>query len=83
MAKGKKGSQKKAQYVLNRVDMLKTLKKSRTVIEKIALDGIETDEEHRIAKIACSMIAAEFYYEESVMKDKRGDECDFSFHLDV
>jgi len=65
--------QRKAQYVLNRVDMIKTLKHYRKTIEKIALDGVDTEEEHRIAKIACAMIASEFYYEEFIMENKDGD----------
>ena len=68
-------SQRKAKYILNRVDMLKALKKQyRAVVEKIATDGIETKEEHRIAQIACSIIASEFYYDETIMENKTGDD---------
>jgi len=65
-------AQRKAKYVLNRVDMLKTLKSHRKTLEKIVLEGIETEEEHRLAKVACSMIASELYYNESIMEDKSG-----------
>ena len=82
MAKEENYAMRKAQYILNRVDMLKTLKPYRTVIEKISKDGIETEDEHRIAKIACSMIASEYYYDEAIMEDKSGDD-DLSFFPDL
>jgi len=66
----KSPKQFKAEYILNRVSMLNTLKKCRHVVEKIALDGIETEEEEIIAKIACSIIASEYYYDDAVMNDK-------------
>jgi hypothetical protein len=75
-------TQRKAQYILNRVEMLKTLKSHRKIVEKIAVNGVETDEEHRIAKIACCMIASEYYYDESVMEDKTGGD-NFLDELDL
>ena len=57
--------------------MLNAFKKHREVIEKIALDGVSSEEENRIAKIACSIIASEYHYDDSIMNDKTGSDGDF------
>ena len=78
---GNGNRQRKAEYSLNRVDMLRKLKESRRQLENIAIDGIKTKDDERIARIACSILAADYYFEESVMQDKTGED-GFSFeHL--
>ena len=64
--------QRRAQYILNRVEMLKSLKKHREVIERIALHGIKTEEEEVIAKTVCCMIASEYHYDDAVLNDRTG-----------
>lgn len=60
-----------ASYYLNRVDMMRNLKGYLSTLEKIANEGIEDAEEERIARIACSVLASDFHYEDSLMNKKR------------
>ena len=76
MAQNKR-KQRKAEYILNRVEMLNAFKAHRDVIEKISLEGVSNEEENRIAKIACSIIASEYHYDDSVMDDKTSSDGDF------
>ena len=64
----------KADYLLNRVDMLKVMKGHRARLGHISLNGLSTDEDDRIAQIACGILVAEFLFEESVMADKIGED---------
>ena len=67
----------KAKYILNREDMLKQLKRLRPMLQKIVLEGIETEEEKSVARVACSVIVSDFYYNEAVMEDKTGKDGSF------
>jgi len=61
-----------ASYYLRRIDMIRGLKPHREILEKIAFKGIDTPEEEKIAKIACSILASDYHYEESIMGVKGG-----------
>ena len=61
-----------ASYYLRRVDMIRKLKRFRKDLERIAVDGIKTAEDETIAKIACSILASDYGYEESIMGVKGG-----------
>lgn len=73
--------QKQAQYILNRVDLIKGLKAHAHILEKIVAEGIETEEDQRVAKVACCVILAEFHYEDEVMNDKSDN--DSGFMIDI
>ena len=62
----------KAKYILNRNELIKKLKGHRAILEKVALEGATTEEEMRMARTACSILASDLYYEDSVMDDKTG-----------
>ena len=63
----------KANYTLNKVDMLRELKSKIKVLENITLNGIMTPEEHRLARVACSVLVSDFYFEDALMADKTGE----------
>jgi len=60
----------KGKYLLNRNDLMKKIKSHREILERVALEGIKTDDENRIARIACSILASDLHYEDSVLVDK-------------
>ena len=62
-----------ADYFLGRVNLINKLKPFRKTLEKIGLKGIETEEDERVAKIACSILASDYIYEESLLKSRRGN----------
>jgi len=61
-----------ANYYLGRVEMMKKLKPYQKKLEDIAASGIKDEEGERIAKIACSILASDYLYEESVLNNKTG-----------
>ena len=61
-----------ASYYLQRIGMVRKLKYFRKDLERIALEGIKNDEDETIAKIACSILASDYHYEESIMGAKGG-----------
>ena len=71
MSKNKKSLE--ASYYLNRTDMVRKLKKYRGILEKIALKGIQDDGDERVAKIACSILASDYHYEDSIIDNKSVD----------
>ena len=62
----------KAKYLLNRNELMKKIKAHRSLLEKVALEGATTDDELRIARTACCILASDLHYEASVMDDKQG-----------
>lgn len=52
-------------FILNKVDLWNTIKDFRPVLEKIVKEGIENEQEERIARGVCSYILSEIEYQES------------------
>lgn len=63
----------KAKYKVDRVGLIRMIKQHRIALKKIALEGIDTEDEVKIARAACSILASDLFHEESVMKDKTGE----------
>ena len=70
--KKNKNKSLEASYYLQRVEMLRELKPYREILEGISVNGIRDAEEERLAKIACSIIASDYHYEDSIMGNKTG-----------
>lgn len=56
-------------FVLNRIDMWNQIKELRPVLEKIVAEGIDNEQEERIARGVCSFILAELEYEQAPESD--------------
>ena len=67
--------QKRAKVVLTQEDIKKRILSQRKTLDKIALKGIHTDEDKRIAQAVCCWFSAQTLLEQSLMEDKSaGDE---------
>jgi len=69
----KEKKQMQASYFLKRIKMVKELSLYINSLEEIAFNGINSDEDERLAKIACSIMASDYHYENSLLEDKTGD----------
>jgi len=53
-------------FMLNRVSMLNDLRSMREALENISKHGIKTDTEERLARICCTIIVSDMYFEDDV-----------------